>query len=121
MADEETLEQKAKEAAARAAAEAAAKAAAAAVGKAADEALDAVETWIFGKVGGAEEVVRREESADPLERLRAQYGAKDTPKPATRPSREEAEAAAKRQLEELKRKMAQPAPAEGEAPKKKSL
>ena len=99
-------------AAARTSVEAMARGAADAVGKAADGALDAVERMLFGKVGAAEEAVKREQMVDPVERLRAQYGlgpreggAIPTGNPAVK---EDPVEEAKRQLAELKRKRAEP-------------
>jgi hypothetical protein len=75
-----------------------------AVAEAADKALDAVERLLFGKVGGAEEAVRRESDVDALERARARLGAETPP---AGPSRREAAAeAARLELEELKRQRA---------------
>ena len=90
--------------AARLAAEASLAAARGGLERTADGALDAVEKLLFGKVGGAAEAVRAESSADALERLRAQYRDPATGGPAVAPppSREEAEAEARRQLAELK-------------------
>ncbi|MFZ5477416.1 MAG: hypothetical protein ACOZNI_11640 [Myxococcota bacterium] len=68
---------------------------------AADGALDALEEILFGKVGGAAEVLAREEAADPLDRLRAQYAKGAPPSPA--PPKADPEAEARKQLEELKR------------------
>ena len=72
-------------AAAQKTAESMVRGAVAAVGKAAGSALDAVETMLFGKVGGAEEAVAREAEADPMQRLRDQYGVetRTAPKKAT--------------------------------------
>lgn len=100
MSEPKTIKDRLVEEATRKAAEQAAKDAAAAVGKAADSALDAVETWLFGKVGGAEEAVKKDAMLDPLERLRAQYG--EAPPPAAPPKLDPVEEARK-QLEELKR------------------
>lgn len=89
-------------AAAQKTAEAMVRGAVAAVGKAAGSALDAVETLLFGKVGGAEEAVAREAEADPVQRLRDQYGVETR---AARKKTTEAEKLdeAKRQLDELKK------------------
>lgn len=99
MAEPRSIKDRLVEEATRKAAEQAAKDAAAAVGKAADSALDAVETWLFGKVGGAEEAVKKDAMLDPLERLRAQYGEARPPEPPKVDPVEEA----RKQLEELKR------------------
>jgi hypothetical protein len=72
------------EAAGRAAVNAAASAVRSTVEGAATGALDAIERLLFGKVGGAEEAVRGD--VDPLERIRAQYGAKEPVDPATKES-----------------------------------
>lgn len=89
-------------AAAQKTAESMVRGAVAAVGKAAGSALDAVETMLFGKVGGAEEAVAREAEADPMQRLRDQYGVetRTAPKKATEAEKLDE---AKRQLEELKK------------------
>lgn len=58
----------------RIAVEAATAAVSSAASRAGDGFLDALESVLFGKVGEADKVVAREEHADPLERLRAQYG-----------------------------------------------
>lgn len=81
------------------------RAAAEALEQAANRALDAVERLLFGKVGGAEEVLRRETAVDPLDRLRAEVGV--SPPAAPEPPREDPEAEARRQLEELKRQRAE--------------
>ena len=101
--------------AARRGGETMARGAADAVGKAADGALDAVERMLFGKVGAAEEVVKREQIVDPVERLRAQYGldareAGGAPVNVA-PAKPDPVEEAKRQLAELKKKRAEP-PAE---------
>lgn len=109
----ERLAAEAAAAAARRSAEAMARGAMDAVGKAADGALDAVEKLLFGRVGAAEEVVKREQTADPVERLRAQYGlgpreGKAEVAPPTKPDPVEE---ARQQLEALKKARAEP-PAE---------
>ena len=89
-------------AAAQKTAEAMVRGAVAAVGKAAGSALDAVETLLFGKVGGAEEAVAREAEADPVQRLRDQYGVETRAAPKKTTEAEKLDEA-KRQLEELKK------------------
>lgn len=86
------------------------------VEKAAEGALDAMERMLFGKVGGADEVLRREATADPLERLRLQYGEAPAADPqAPPPAKEDPMAVARRQLEEIKRQRAARAEAGGDA------
>lgn len=82
-------------------AEKAANEAMAGIGRAAGSALDGLERALFGKVGGAEEVIRREETADPLERLRREVGV-ERPAAPPPPSKEDALARAKKELEALK-------------------
>lgn len=96
-------------------AEAMARGAMAAVGKAADSALDAVERLLFGKVGGAEEAVAREQTADPVDRLRAQYGLGKKPT-ETAPVKVDPADEARRQLEELKKARDTQAPPSGAEP-----
>jgi hypothetical protein len=111
------------DAAARAAVQAALKATANGVVDAAHSALDAVERAVFGRVGGAEEQVRADAAADPLARLRQQYGVGETA-PAAPPTEgpvESAEARARRQLAALKeaaaaRNEATPAPDDAAPP-----
>lgn len=95
----------------RASAEAAKAAVVSGLEAAATGALDAVERLLFGKVGGAEEAVRREESADPLERLRAQYGSAEPQSAAATPKntapKEDPNEVAIRQLADLKRARAE--------------
>jgi len=105
------------EAAARAA-ELAARGALRAAEKAANAALDSVERLLFGKVGGAAEAVADLEAESALDRARRHYGVGPDAAAATppAPAREDPVAAARRQLEELKRaRGARPAPA-GEPP-----
>lgn len=135
-AQEESLSDRLRAEAAKQAASAAVSGAVAAIGKAADGALDAVEKLLFGKVGAAEEVVKREAEADPMARLRVQYGlgekpATPPPEPAppavgpggtvqARSRRQQAEDEARRQLEALKQaraaRGADPTPVERTAP-----
>lgn len=93
----ETLQAEAEKRAVEAAIQAAAERAA----QVGDDLLDGLERALFDRVGGAEAVLQREEHADPLERLRAQYAAPVAAPPA-RPSRAEAEAKARAELERLK-------------------
>jgi hypothetical protein len=72
------------------------------------KALDAVETLLFGKVGGADEALAADGDGGGLEAVRRQLGAAGggaaaTPKPSTKA---EAEAAARAELAELKRQAA---------------
>lgn len=100
---EPSLREKAAAEAARVGAEAAVQAAVGAVGKAAHGALDAIENLLFGKVGGAEEQLRKDAGKTPLERLRGELG--EPEKQATQPKPDPLEEA-KRQLAELKKQAA---------------
>ena len=111
------------------AAEAAVKAAAEQAGEAVSRAghglLDALETALFGRVGGAESELRKESARSPIDRLRAQYGASgDEVEQATRPAeppvvKADPVAKAKAELERLKAAAA--APRTEPAPVKKTL
>jgi hypothetical protein len=96
----DSLRAAAEKRAAEAAVSAAAASASAALHKVADSALDAVESFLFGKVGGAEEAIRKDAARSPLERLRAEGGASAPEVPA--PPVEDPVEVAKRQLEALK-------------------
>lgn len=127
-ATRERIEAEARAASTRAAVGAATSAAASAASRAGEGLLDALETALFGKVGEADKVLRREATADPLERLRAQYGrsgdeveqatAPPAPVKATTPTVEDRLAKAKIELERLK---AAKAAAPEDAPPKKTL
>lgn len=111
-------------AAVEAAASAAASAAADAATRAGHGVLDAIETLLFGKVGGAEEAIRAEEGVDPLARLRADAAKADALRAEVQaadpaPPREDPEAVARRQLEALK--AARGAPPATEDPPKRRL
>lgn len=67
----------------------------------ADGALDAVEKALFGKVGGADEAIQRDQ--DPRKALRARYGLNPDAAPPPPPAEEDPLAVARAQLEALKR------------------
>lgn len=100
------------------AAEAAVKAAAAqaseAVSRAGTGLLDALETALFGKVGGADAALRKDSATSTLDRLRAQYGTagdeveEAVQKPAPKVIKEDPVAKAKAELERLKAEAAAP-------------
>ena len=77
--------------------------AASAIEDAANKALDAVETLLFGQLGGADAVLRDDRSA--LDRLRADAGLDPRPRVAP-PAPHDPIEDARRQLDEMKRELA---------------
>lgn len=101
--------------AAEAAVQAAVSQAGAAASRAGEGLLDALEAAIFGKVGGADQVLRKDRASSALDRLRAQYGASGdeveaaekaaAPPPVVKP---DPVAKARAELERLKAEAAAP-------------
>lgn len=74
-------------------------AAAAVAGRVGHAVLDAVEAALFGRVGGADEAVRKEEGRGGLDAVRGAWGQEPGPLPAPSP---DPEARARVELERLK-------------------
>ena len=110
----EKLKSEAELRAAEAAVKAAASSASAAASRAGAGLLDALETALFGKVGGADQVLRKDSATGTLDRLRAQYGAsgdevEDAMKPAApKVVKADPVAKARAELERLKAEAAAP-------------
>jgi hypothetical protein len=83
--------------------------------------LDAVESLLFGEKGGAQKLLEREESADPLARIRSrhQLGEDSRPAAATAPAAPDPVAEARARLEKMKAelKARKEGPVEGEIKK----